>query len=243
MSEQAAIVARYADLFTRDSSGRCARPRTARRSGRARAPLPPAQGVRGRHPGPSSPSARTRSRTRSSPHASRSRGEEIPLRTAQARLAVLDGYGDRDELGRIHAEALGRRSTTSGSSCSRAGEDLEADLTGEPDPVARNEEEKGISLGELEAALARGERRRLRRVDELRERWFERAARPGARRRADVGHVAYVRRLSPLEAIYTKERSVEVCMATLEGSASGSTSSRTSGSTSTIVRRSRRAPA
>src|SRR6187399_324267 len=31
-------------------------------------------------------------------------GEELPLRTAQAKLAVLPGYGDRDELGRLANE-------------------------------------------------------------------------------------------------------------------------------------------
>src|SRR5919109_563057 len=52
------------------------------------------------------------------------RGEELPLRSAQARLDLL-----------------------------RAAEELEAELSGEPDPIARSEEEKAISLRELEAAL------------------------------------------------------------------------------------------
>src|SRR5919108_2276401 len=33
------------------------------------------------------------------------RGETLPLRSAQARLAVLDAYADREELGKIHADA------------------------------------------------------------------------------------------------------------------------------------------
>src|SRR5438105_10827221 len=32
------------------------------------------------------------------------RGEELPLRSAQARLAVLDSYKDRDELGRAYRD-------------------------------------------------------------------------------------------------------------------------------------------
>src|SRR6266550_2515762 len=32
------------------------------------------------------------------------RGEEMPLRNAQAKLAVLDGYADREELGALHAD-------------------------------------------------------------------------------------------------------------------------------------------
>ena len=41
------------------------------------------------------------------------KGEEMPLRTAQARLAVLDDYGERDELGELQAERVGAASTTS----------------------------------------------------------------------------------------------------------------------------------
>jgi len=36
------------------------------------------------------------------------RGEEMPLRNAQAKLAVLDSYADREELGEIHAQASAR---------------------------------------------------------------------------------------------------------------------------------------
>src|SRR4051812_36660522 len=36
------------------------------------------------------------------------RGEELPLRTAQAKLAVLPAYADRDELGEIQAAASAR---------------------------------------------------------------------------------------------------------------------------------------
>src|SRR6187200_1254397 len=32
------------------------------------------------------------------------KGEELPLRTAQAKLAVLSDYGERDELGRLSTE-------------------------------------------------------------------------------------------------------------------------------------------
>ncbi len=35
-------------------------------------------------------------------------GEEIPLRTAQAKLAVLPDYADRDELGELHGGRVGR---------------------------------------------------------------------------------------------------------------------------------------
>ena len=44
------------------------------------------------------------------------RGEEMPLRNAQAKLAVLDAYDEREELGEIHADAtatMNERSSTS----------------------------------------------------------------------------------------------------------------------------------
>src|SRR5438067_12219859 len=81
------------------------------------------------------------------------RGEELPLRTAQARLAVLPEYADREELGRLQ----GDKSATFNDDRAdvlRVGEELEADISGDPDPVGRTEEEKGISLHELERALA-----------------------------------------------------------------------------------------
>src|SRR6476620_12219785 len=81
------------------------------------------------------------------------KGEDLPLRSAQAKLAVLPEYGDRDELGKL----TGDRSAEFNAErleVLRAGEELEAEVSGQPDAIARNEEEKGISLRELEAALA-----------------------------------------------------------------------------------------
>lgn len=80
-------------------------------------------------------------------------GEELPLRTAQARLAVLDSYRDRDELGAIQADASASFNPDR-LDLLRSVAELEAELSGEPDHIRRSEEEKGISLGELESALA-----------------------------------------------------------------------------------------
>jgi hypothetical protein len=141
-------------------------------------------------------------------------GEELPLRAAQAKLAVLADYRERDELG----ELQGSKSAEFNDErleLIRAGEELEADLSDEPDPIARTEEEKQISLRELEQALAAAGDAITERWSQLREKWFDRLL--GADR-ADVpehAHVAWIRRLSPLEATYTKDRSVEVCMQTL----------------------------
>ncbi len=81
-------------------------------------------------------------------------GEELPLRTAQAKLAVLDGYEERDELGALAGDASATFNDRRLDFARRA-EDLEADLTDEPDPVRRSEETKGIDLRELSGALAR----------------------------------------------------------------------------------------
>jgi hypothetical protein len=71
------------------------------------------------------------------------KGEEMPLRTAQAKLAVLAGYADRQELGEIYHEASARFNEQR-LDLLRAYEELEGDLSGEPDPIARSEEEKQI---------------------------------------------------------------------------------------------------
>src|SRR3954469_1252437 len=142
------------------------------------------------------------------------KGEELPLRSAQAKLAVLDGYADREELGARTAD------TSAGFNDDRLevlreGESMEADISDVDDPIARTEEEKGISLRELVAALARTSDAAADAYADLRERWFERLLGPERAETPSSYHTAYMRRLSPLESIYTKEKSVEVCMDTL----------------------------
>jgi hypothetical protein len=143
------------------------------------------------------------------------KGEEMPLRTAQARLAVLESYRDRDELGAIHAEASAVFNPER-LELVRAAAELEADLSGELDHVRRSEEEKGVSLDELEQALAAAGAASAGRWQTLRERWFERLLGPECEELPTSSHVSYMRRLSPLDRIYTKERAVEVCLATLD---------------------------
>jgi hypothetical protein len=50
----------------------------------------------------------------------------------------------------------------------------------------------------------------------LREKWFARLLGPERDELPTSAHVAYLRRLSPLDGIYTRERAVEVCLATLD---------------------------
>src|SRR5205823_3224971 len=90
------------------------------------------------------------------------------------------------------------------------------EISGQPDPVARNEEEKGISLQELDAVLAQASERSTPPYVLLRDRWFERLLGPDRAKVPSSYHVAYLRRLSPLESTYTKDRAVEVCMDTVK---------------------------
>ena len=142
-------------------------------------------------------------------------GEEMPLRTAQARLAVMDSYAAREELGALQAERSAEFNDER-LDLLRSGEELEAELSGEPDPVDRNAEQKGISLRELERVLAAASEASTEAWVPLRERWFDRLLGQERDEIPTSSHVAYMRRLSPLDATYTKERSVEVCMDTLE---------------------------
>jgi hypothetical protein len=142
------------------------------------------------------------------------RGEVLPLRSAQARLAVLAAYGDREELGAL-ANAESAAFNEERRELLAAGEALEAELSGEPDPIERNAVEKGIPLHELERALDEAAHASAAAYDRLRERWFDRLLGP---ERDDVptsNHTSFLRRLSPLESTYTKERAVPVCAATL----------------------------
>ncbi len=142
-------------------------------------------------------------------------GQDLPLRSAQARLALLDSYSERDELGAIVLEAS---ASFNGERLSlmQAGEELDSELSGEPDPVRRSAELKGIEFEPLLAALEAASGAVDAEYARLRERWLDRIL--GSQRDAEPlsAHVSYVRRLSPLASTYTKERSVPVCLATLD---------------------------
>ena len=143
------------------------------------------------------------------------KGEEMPLRTAQAKLAVLPDYRDRDELGEIQAEKSAEFNPDR-LALLTAGEELEAELSGIADAVDRNEDEKGISIRELSAVLSDSSTRLTDTFVALRDRWFDRLLGPGRPEVPSSYHMSYMRRLSPLEATYTKERATEVCLATLK---------------------------
>jgi hypothetical protein len=142
------------------------------------------------------------------------KGEELPLRSALAQLAVLPDYKDRDELGELQRQKSAEFNEAR-LELLRAYEELEADLSEEPDPVARSEEEKQISLRELESVLVAASDQIEEAFLELREKWFERLLGPEREQQPSFAHMGYVRRLSPLDSTYTKDRATDVCLATL----------------------------
>ncbi len=214
VSEQAAIVARYADLFSRDQL-RALRDEEALASGDQREWL-----YRLRKTCESgliaAELAEKDDELENEILAARVdfRGEKLPLRSALASLAIISDYAGRDELGELYRQ----RSADFNEqrlALLRAYEELEADLTEQPEAVARNEEEKQISLRELESVLAAASDEIEGAFIALRERWFERLLGPKHELQPSSAHIGYIRRLSPLDSTYTKERATDVCLATL----------------------------
>src|SRR3954451_2628366 len=141
-------------------------------------------------------------------------GEELPLRSADAKLAVLPEYAKREELGEL-AQQLDASFNEQRRELLVAGEDLEAELSSEHDAVARNEAEKQISLRELETVLRRAADDAAAEFERLRGHWFERLLGPEHDELPTSAHLRWLRRLSPLESTYTRERSLEVCLDTV----------------------------
>ncbi len=214
-SEQAAIVERYADLFTREqldalgetveaAAGGDERERLYRlhmtcESGVVTAQLAPFQDEL--------QNAELATRVELE-------DEELSLRAASARMSTLAGYEERERLGPAVWDAAATLNDQR-LELVRASESLKAELSTEPDPVARNEAEKGISLWELANVLADVGEHASAAYEDLRRRWLDRLL--GAERAAEPSsyHAAYLFRLTPLAHVYTKERATEICEATL----------------------------
>jgi hypothetical protein len=144
----------------------------------------------------------------------RYKGEELPLRAAQAKLAVLADYRGREELGELQGDASAAFNDQR-LELLQAREELDAELSGEPDSVARSEEEKGISLRELANVLEAASRQAENRFRPLAGRWFDKLLGDDRPEVPTSYHVAWLRRVSPLDATYTKDRATDVCLDTL----------------------------
>jgi len=214
-SEQAAIVARYADLFTREQHAalRAEEEETAPGEGRERL-LRLRESCAGGIVAAQLAAQADELENAILAHRLAFRGEIMPLRSAQARLAVLDGYAEREELGRLTGDASALFNDHR-LALLEQGEALEAELSGDPDPVRRSAELKGVDLHELARVLADAARGQSVAWDGLRAHWLERLLEPEQEEEPSSHHVAYLRRLSPLAGTYTRERSVPVCLETL----------------------------
>ncbi len=213
-SEQAVIVARYADLFTRErhdelrSAEEGAPDGERERLYRLREAC--AGGIVVRELADES------DRLENAILSARVEFKEelLPLRAAQARLAVLDEYAERTELGDLAADVSAGFNGERYALMQRA-EELDAGLSGERDPVRRSAERKRIDLHDLAAALARATERQSESWRPLRERWLDRVLGPGREAEPASSHVSYLRRMSPFAGLYARERSVPVCLETL----------------------------
>jgi hypothetical protein len=210
-SEQAAIVARYADLFTRDQHDALRREEANGADERLfRLREACAGGI------VVSELAERMDELENAILAARIdfEGEALPLRTAQAKLAVLDEYSKREELGRLAGDCSALFNDDR-YALIRAGEVLDAELSGEQDPIARSAGRKQIDLRKLAAAVGDASRAQDEYFGPLRARWIERVLGAEAEEEPSSYHVSYMRRMSPLADVYTKERAVPVCLETL----------------------------
>jgi len=144
------------------------------------------------------------------------KGESLPLRTARAWVGTLHEYADREELGTkagdVSAGLNDRR-----LELIEASEALYAELSGQPDPITRSEEEKRVSLTRLAAVVAGVCSTTAREYSNLGTVWLERLLGPDRHAQPASYHASYVHRLSAFADIYSKERSPERCVATLAG--------------------------
>jgi hypothetical protein len=214
-SEQAAIVERYADLFTRerlealgeavesaaegDERERLYRLHMTCESGVVTAQLAPLQDEL--------QNAELATTVELD-------GEELSLRAASARMSTLAGYEERETLGPRVWDAAATLNDAR-LELVRASESLKSELSGEPDPVSRNEVQKGISLRELADVLASVGERSAAAYEGLRDRWLDRLLGDDRAARPSSYHAAYLFRLTPLAHVYTKEHATAICEATL----------------------------
>jgi hypothetical protein len=206
-SDQAAIVARYADLFTREQLDELGDPQDERAYRLREACL---GGI------VVGELAEQSDRLENAILAERVDfgGEELPLRSAQALLAVLDEYDGREELGRLAGDASARFNDER-LELMRAEEALDAELSGTADPIQRSAERKQIDMREHSAALNSAASEQEQTWGDLRQRWTDRILGEKRDEEPSSSHVAYLRRLSPLASVYTKEKAVPVCLESL----------------------------
>jgi hypothetical protein len=216
-SELATIVARYADLFTREQHDALEEARQAElvadeRERLYRLRLTCESGLIVAQIAPLHDALQNAELAMEVEHD----GGTIPFRTGSARLSTLPGYDDRERLGKTVMDASAELNAHR-RKIQQAREVLRAELSGEPDPVRRNDIEKDVSLRRLAAVLADTSGRVSEAFHELRDPWLDRLLGPGRPPVPSAYHALYVYRFSALADVYTKDRAASVCQATLRG--------------------------
>ena len=140
--------------------------------------------------------------------------ETVPLRTAMARMGTVSDYREREDVGTRAMDAAGELNDAR-RELRYEREQLRSELSGEPDPIRRSDLEKGLSLRQLAGVLAEASDRLSDEYAVLRSTWLDRLL--GAERETVPSsyHASYAYRLSALADVYTKERSTDVCLSTL----------------------------
>jgi len=188
-SEQAAIVARYADLFTREQLETLAGAESATaaeaREEIARLRLTCQAGIVDREIVEREDALENALLAARVPW----KGEELFLRSAQARLAVEPGYADRDALGAAVLETSSSFNDERRSLLVTQNE-LEADVTGVADPVARNEAEKGVPLRPILDAVDGARVASTAAFTPQSERWLDRLLGPERDKTPASAHMA-----------------------------------------------------
>ena len=141
-------------------------------------------------------------------------GGELPLRSAQAQLAVIDEYEERDALGAAVVAASAQLNDQR-LDLLASEERLTAQLTDEPDPVKRSGVLKQLDLRAISGAVSAASSSLDAGYAEARTIWLDRVIGMARDPQPTSAHVSFLRRLSPLATTYTKKRSVPVCLDTL----------------------------
>ncbi len=215
-SEQAKIVARYADLFSREQLDALREAEAGRGADERERLYSPAQDLRGRDGDRRARRAVGRARERDpGGQGRRSRGRSCRCAPHRPGSPCSPDYASARSWARSRRRSRPRSTTAASTSCARA-RSSRPTSSGEPDPVAPQRGGEGASRCASSRACSAGRApTSTSRMRAMRERWFDRLLGP---ERDDVPtsfHAAYVRRLSPLESTYTKERAVEICLETL----------------------------
>ena len=214
VSEQAEIVRRYADLFSREQLDSLREAEEAESGRQPRAALPPAQDVRIGLVSAQLAEREDELENRLLATRVTFQGEEMPLRNAQASSPSCRSTPIVRSSARSRPRRA-RRSTATGSTCSARPRICRPSCPASRTPSSATRKRRPSRCAISPVRCIRRVSTRPTSYEVLRERWFARLLgddHPGV---PSSYHSAWMRRLSPLESTYTKDRATEICLQTL----------------------------